>query len=138
MHRIILVVLVFILIAVTVAGCNLKPRLLEPALDEYFELPVGPDALIKGEDLRLTFEEIVEDSRCPLGVECVTAGQAVYTLTAKKGGTTQTLTLVEEGLGGEGRASFQGYTIVVLLQPYPSYPDAIRPDEYYLDIVVTK
>ena len=138
MRRIIIMVTLLAVIAAAASGCNLKPRLIEPALGQQFELPFGPDALILGEDLRLTFEEVREDSRCALGVICVTAGQAVYTVTMKKGGVTELIQFTEHGLGGEGRASFQGYTIVTYLQPYPAYPDEINPDDYYLDIIVTR
>lgn len=129
--------LLILTFALLVSGC-IGERLIEPELGEYFDLPLGQDAVVLGEDLRLTFEEVLSDSRCPLSVECVRAGEAVYTITAKKGGESQLLTLSEEGLGGEGQAVFQGYGIVALLQPYPNQPDAIEPEEYYLNIIVSK
>lgn len=131
----------FLLLVMTVllgSGCSLSPKLLEPALGQYFDMPLDRDAVVLGEDLRLTFKEVISDSRCPLSVECVRAGEAVYTILMKKGGQSQLLTITEEGLGGQGEATWQGYTLVTLLQPYPNQPDAIDVDDYYLNIVVTK
>ena len=137
MRKIILLVALVLLLAASVAGC-VRPKLIEPELGENFELYQDQDAVVLGEDLRLSDLEVVNDSRCPLNVECVWAGEAVYTVTAKKADTTDVLTFTEEGLGGEGRLEFMGYTITALLQPYPNQPDDIEPDDYYLNVTVTK
>ncbi len=137
MKRLIAFFVVLLAFALLASAC-IGEGLIEPELGEYFDLPLGRDAVVLGEDLRLTFEEVLSDSRCPLSVECVQAGEAVYTITAKKGKESQLLTLTEEGRGGQGQAVYHGYSIIALLQPYPSQPEAIGPEEYYLNIIVNK
>jgi hypothetical protein len=138
MRRLTIGLLLFITVILLVSGCSFSPRLIEPELGENFDLPLDRDAVVLGEDLRLTFEEVLSDSRCPLSAECVRAGEAVYTVTAKKDGESQLLTMTEEGLGGQGQAGVQGYCIVALLQPYPNTTGDIEKDDYYLNVVVNK
>ncbi|MCJ7605095.1 MAG: hypothetical protein MUO19_03565 [Dehalococcoidales bacterium] len=128
-----------VVVAVSLTGgCTFKPRLIEPELGVVFDLPIGRDAEVKGEDLRLTFEEVTSDSRCPLSVECIWAGEAVYSVLFKKDGTSRTVVFTELGLGGQGEANFLDYTITALLQPYPNQPDDIDPEDYLLRMTVNK
>lgn len=134
-----LYLILIVVVAVSLAGgCTFKPRLIEPELGVVFDLPIGRDAEVKGEDLRLTFMEVTGDSRCPLSVECVTEGEAVYSVLFKKDGTSRTIIFTEAGLGGQGETEFLGYTVTALLQPYPNQPDDIDPADYLLRITVSK
>lgn len=62
------------------AGCGLDPTAaadpVEAELNTEFVLPGGQEATIRGEDLRLRFVDVLEDSRCPTQVECFWTGQA--------------------------------------------------------------
>lgn len=49
-------------------------RVSRPDAGEPFRLPLGQTATRDGHTVR--FAEIVEDSRCPTGVQCVRAGEA--------------------------------------------------------------
>src|SRR5688572_17802101 len=55
------------------------------ALGEEFTLYAGEFARIKGEDIAIHFEEVTEDSRCPITAECVWAGQAVVAISVTEG-----------------------------------------------------
>ena len=46
----------------------------EFGLDQEFTLSGGQEAAITGENLRLRFTDVVEDSRCPMRVECFWTG----------------------------------------------------------------
>ncbi len=46
-------------------------------LDSPFQLQLGQTALLQAQGISVKFVEVVEDSRCPMGVECVWAGQAL-------------------------------------------------------------
>jgi hypothetical protein len=56
-------------VAVNTAGPSSAPKTVE--LGAEFELKLGETALISGQQLRLTFDKVTEDSRCPSSVSCV-------------------------------------------------------------------
>ena len=56
---------------------NTHHNTLEINLNQVFALKGGQEATINGEDLRLRFDEVLEDSRCPKSVECFWTGQAL-------------------------------------------------------------
>ncbi len=88
-------------------------------LDSPFQLQLGQTALLQAQDLSVEFLEIVEDSRCPMGVECVWAGQAQILIRVSSGDRIQELTLLLEVTGGV-TSDFDGYSFELLaLDPYP-------------------
>ena len=48
----------------------------EPAMDEEFTLKVGQKVTVKDTNLTVRFLAVAEDSRCPVDVTCVWAGNA--------------------------------------------------------------
>ncbi len=103
-------------------------------VDEPFDLSIGAGALVGPEELRVTFAEVPDDSRCPTGMACVWEGDAVVRLDlvlmvgdTAVSGTVDLHTFDEFG----SQAEFQGYLIELLdLQPYPGYDEPIDPTEY--------
>jgi len=90
----------------------------------------GETRPVSGTPLRLTFRDVTEDSRCPVDVVCVTAGDAgLDRLVASGGGASESVRL---HLYREPRAvSHGGYTVtVVSLQPAPRAGRPIPPDQY--------
>ena len=49
-----------------------------------FSLAVGKTATLSGSDYRITFNRVTEDSRCPVEVQCVWAGDARIELTVSR------------------------------------------------------
>lgn len=65
-------------------------------LGQAFSIALGESVMVTGEDLTITYDEVVEDSRCPPGVQCIQAGTATIALTLAKTGiapATRNLTL---------------------------------------------
>lgn len=95
---------------------------------DSFTLMEGDSAVLSGDDTRLTFVDVVEDTRCPIEAECVTAGEVTVRVELREDeGTTQhDLTL----RSGDAYVSADGNFVTVLLyavEPYPSVendPDA--------------
>jgi len=75
--------LLFIFIAILIAGCAL-PSDSNGAVKNELTLRYGESKSLLGEDVRrapgedihVTFEKVLEDSRCPVGVTCVWEGNA--------------------------------------------------------------
>jgi len=45
-------------------------------LGQEFELKINQEAMVEGEGLAVVFESVLEDSRCPEGVDCIWSGNA--------------------------------------------------------------
>ncbi len=109
-------------------GSATSPDQTLAALDNPFQLKAGQTALIEAQGPIVEFVEVVEDSRCPTGVECVWAGRARILIRVSSSGDAlefgiQELTL-EAGLAGPANTGVQGvfdsYLFeLVALDPYP-------------------
>lgn len=70
------------------------------SLDSGFQLMHNQAAVIEPEDLSVKFVNVAEDSRCPVGVECIWAGQAKIELEIRlQGNKPYSITLISQ----EGR-----------------------------------
>jgi hypothetical protein len=58
-----------------------------------FELAPGTPVQLSGTGVRVTFLEVVNDSRCPVDVVCVTAGDAEVRLSVAGEGEDRTVSL---------------------------------------------
>jgi len=99
----------------------------------FLELPVGRSA--DNGELRVTFENVSEDSRCPAGVQCVWEGNASIRVTVEMGNESQ-VAILNSTLNPQ-RASFFGYTIGYRdLSPYPVADTPHDPGDYRATISV--
>lgn len=74
------------------------PKVRTVALGEAFSVKVGESVSVTGAGLSVTFTALVSDSRCPRGVQCIQAGNAVITVgLARAGSAPVTLTLNTDG-----------------------------------------
>lgn len=93
-----------------------------PGTDErqMVEIPVGETRLLDGEQLAINFARVLEDSRCPTGAQCITAGNAMVGLILHERG--EATRMVQLNTHAEPRTvSHEGYVITVVdLQPYPT------------------
>jgi hypothetical protein len=107
-------------------------------LDNPFTLRVGQTATVAGEGLSVSFEGVPEDSRCPTGVQCVWAGNAVVQVVLSKDGKAAGFEL-NTNLEPK-TANYLEYTIeLVSLAPYPSSKGGpIAQSQYRATFVVRK
>ena len=108
-------------------------------LGETFELRAGESAAIADELLVVTFERVSEDSRCPLGVLCIRAGEGIAELALRRlPSTTGHLTLKTDPLD-ESVGRFESYAIRLdELLPHPVAGEAIPAGDYRAKLVVTR
>lgn len=101
-------------------------------------IKVGQEKRVKvdGDDLRIAFDRVAEDSRCPEGVQCVWQGNARVRLVARnrKG------ECVEFDLNtsaGPSEYEFGEYTIrLARLSPHPTADSKPKPGDYRATVVV--
>lgn len=103
---------------------------------QAFALPLGKTAAVKGSDVRLTFKDVRTDSRCPVDVQCVWAGEAKIGVVISGNGPTEetrVLTLApgdSEATAGNLRIRFVG------LAPVPRQAEAPSARAYVAQLVV--
>jgi hypothetical protein len=111
-------------------------------LNEPFTISGGQDGLIAGENLRLRFAEVLEDSRCPTQVDCFWTGQARIAIAVQPVDSDPTTVefntnpapgqTVKVATAGPYRIELQS------LDPYPQTPDPIPFEDYRASVVVWK
>ena len=99
-----------------------------PAVNEEFTLAPGQTAAVAGTSLRVTFEVVRDDSRCPTDVNCVWEGDATVVLKVKDGADESSKEL-HTHQGGEGsREATAGEHTITLVKLDPA-PNSTRPIE---------
>lgn len=122
-----------LLVAPACAGVQI-PAVVDPGAS--FTLAPGETAAVKGADARITFKRVTDDSRCPVDVTCVWAGDAKIEITISRNGApdeTRILSITapkHEATVGNLRISF------VSLAPVPRQADASVPRKYRAEFVV--
>jgi len=119
------------------SGCTAHPLQPSRPLGQPFDLKAGTSAVL-ADGLRLTFERVRADSRCPLDALCIQAGEAIVVLTlAQSAGAP-----VEQELRTTpafSEASYLSYVIkLVALAPYPRSTQQIRPEDYVATLTVDR
>jgi hypothetical protein len=111
-------------------------------LNEPFTLSGGQEALVRSDNLRLRFTEVVEDSRCPTQVECVWTGQARIAISVQPEGADPTTVDFNTNPAPDQtvKTAQVGHYIIELqsLDPYPQTPDSIAFEDYRATLVIRK
>lgn len=96
--------------------------------EAQMEIPLGETRVLDEERLAITFARVMEDSRCPAGVQCVTAGNAIVGLILQeRGEATRPVRLNTHA--DPRTVSHEGYVIsVVDLRPLPTAGGPERED----------
>jgi hypothetical protein len=106
------------------------------ALNQEFEIKVGERVSVEG--LKISFEMVKEDSRCPADVTCVWAGNAKVLLKFSKAGRGAANVLLNTGLEPKGKL-YYGYNVkLVSLNPHLKKGEKIKGSDYVATLVVTR
>ena len=124
-------------------GSGLGPEFaVEPRLDQELVLRVGQTVVIEGADgLRLKFEEVSTDSRCPSDalILCVWEGDAAATVRAKQDPLPPVDLELHTSAQFDTVATYGAFQVTrVRLDPYPKTTDPIPGAEYRLTVVVSR
>lgn len=125
-------------IAATLATTSCKQPTRAP-LDQPFTLRVGEAARIANGDLDLFFRRVAADSRCPAGVQCVWAGEAVVALEGRILKAPPESFDVKLSADSPVPAVFDGYRIrLTKLDPYPAHGTTPDTTAYVATFIVQK
>lgn len=127
-------------ISVVLVGClsGKKANVVSIAEGEAFILPFGKTALLKDKDLRLTFSEVLEDSRCPLYSNCIWEGQVRIKIEVENFGEKAALEFTRRGKENEPLVQkVKGFQVKLLMVvPYPEAGKTVKQESYSVKLLV--
>jgi hypothetical protein len=126
---------VILLLPSFAAACS--PADVTAGLGQQFMLYAGKTAVVTGENLKIKFVEVTEDTRCPYGVECPTAGNAKCMMLITYSNSQTSLEFTQEGTS-DNSIDVNIFHIIFQLQPYPVSTDKIKAGDYRLRMTVTR
>ena len=100
------------------------------------KLSPGETVMVEGYNGSLTFVEVINDSRCPEGANCIQAGEAQLSIRIA-GGMAKEVVIPADYRTAERIVSEDVVYNVVRLSPYPKDGRAIQPEDYELEVNVS-
>jgi len=131
---------IIITLFAVLTGCGAEPGVIHAQLDRNFSLGQNETAVITDEDLEITLEEVIEDSRCPEGAICIWAGRASCVVQITSGKIPPyRMVLVQPGLADQyAEDTYLTYKLAFGILPYPVVGKEIKPEEYRLQMRISK
>jgi hypothetical protein len=107
-------------------------------VDQDFDVGAGRSVKIDGADLVIRFESVLNDSRCPVDVQCITAGDAAVAVTAATGGAAASKYELHTDQAPR-EATHGPYRIVLIgLKPRPTSSGSAGTRNYILTLRVAR
>ena len=130
---------ILIILAVLITGLLAGGGKASVGLGEEFSLSTGRGAVVRGENLAITFLEVVEDSRCAKDVTCIWEGRARSLVRIVSYTIDVEIELTEPGLTDQGNdVVFRNYLITFHLLPYPEADRETNKSDYRLRLTFNK
>lgn len=109
-------------------------------LNETASLAVGKTSKLSGDDLKIQFVAVTQDSRCPEGVNCIVAGEVKVSLKVNTGGADHDINMTKEGKQKGGVSATVGDFSIEMIEvdPYPKDGVKVEKDSYVLSFKVIK
>jgi hypothetical protein len=110
-------------------SCSSSPTVpsVEPVRE--FVLQVGDAVEVSGTGLRVRFERVTSDSRCPADALCITAGDAVVAVTVARAGRPSEAFSLRTDRGNRAEIGDWGLSLTKL-DPYPYSGRPIPAGDY--------
>jgi hypothetical protein len=120
------------------ASCAARP--ISPTPEDFrrdIVLAVGASQRVPDTDLTVSFEAVVEDSRCPTGVTCVWAGDASISIRIDTPSASPARYTLHTGLASARAVDHGRFRVgLVTVDPYPAGDAKPRPEEYRATLVI--
>lgn len=119
-------------------SCGEEEVKVPAVLGMEFTLAAGQTAVLETEGLSLKFVEVSEDSRCPVGVECVQAGQVTCKVRVDFQGAISNIEMTQLGGSFFGAGTLGDYQVIFRVEPQPQAGVEIPESDYRLIMTVKK
>ena len=103
--------------------------------DQPFRLAYGRTIRVERTKTRARFAELIEDSRCPLDVQCIQAGRARVRLSVQRGNAAPVSIELSTDKDGSTRNAGGVTWELQAVEPYPTAGAERRPQQYTLTLV---
>jgi len=108
-------------------------------LGEPFDLGVGQSVLITNAGIRVGFDELASDSRCPIGVFCIWEGNATVRIWGEVSPENRSFFELNSNSQFRTEAAYLGFIIRLLrVLPYPEEGTVSGPNDYTVTMVVVR
>lgn len=109
-----------------------------PILGESFELAFEATTELSDAEIKITFEDMLEDSRCPENAVCVWEGLVKLALNLEIDGTLHEVELIDHvGHPQKAQATVGERTIrLISVEPAKLTADEISKDEYVIMLII--
>jgi hypothetical protein len=113
---------------------------MQARVGQEFQIKVGQRIKLVGEDLEVGFTGVPEDSRCPVDVNCVWAGNAQVTLDLLQDKCTSIVTLnTHQRSQAAEEGKVKGYLLkLVTLEPSPRSDHKTAASDYVATLLITR
>ena len=128
----------FVIFLLTVASIATQPGKRVIVLEQEFKLKVGESAKALHEGLKVEFESVAEDSRCPRGVTCIWAGNAKILLKVEKDAGKKANVELNTNINPKTSRYFEYELRLKELKPYPESNATIKASDYEVTLTVHK
>lgn len=108
-------------------------------LEQNFKIKYGQEVMVKGQNLKVKFDSLLDDSRCPTDVECVWPGDAEIVISVKRANAHASNMELHTNEQFTQAAKYQRYMIkLVALDPYPRTRVKKKPSDYVATLLIKK
>jgi hypothetical protein len=113
------------------AVCSSAPVSPEQSPGREIVLTVGASSRVPNTDLTISFDQVVEDSRCPAGTTCVWAGDAAIALRIQSQNASPARYTLHTNLPSARDVEHAGSRILLVsLDPLPTAAGKPRAEDY--------
>lgn len=128
------------LLLVALAACSgASPTAPDVPLDQPFDLPAGGSVVVTADRLRISFQEVRNDSRCAIDVVCVWEGDAEVVVRVETSPETHEEVVLHTSGRNETAADVLGHRIELKgLQPGNKSTKPTDPKAYVATLVVSR
>jgi hypothetical protein len=111
----------------------------EAVPDQNFKIKYGQELTVKGEDLKIKFDSLLDDSRCPTDVKCVWEGDAKILISVRRARAKESHLELHTNQNFTRAGKYQKYTIkLIALDPYPRTRFQGKQSEYVATLLIKK
>lgn len=127
---------IVVVLALSDCAAKAEPK---PALGAIFNLRYGERATISTERLSLTFQKVLEESRCPVGVTCIWEGNARIVVMTERPPAGLSALELNTSSRYPVEAAYEGYTVRLRgVRPAPEHGRVLDAAGYSAQIEVTR
>ena len=108
-------------------------------LDREVKIKYGQEVMVKGQNLKVKFDSLLDDSRCPTDVECVWPGDAKILISVRRANANASNMELHTNEQFTQAGKYQRYVIkLVALDPYPRTRVKKKPSDYVATLLIKK